>query len=401
MGKLVSSFFGSNTSSPSGTAITDPGAAEAWGIAKPTFQYLNPAATDFTRGVMQNPAYMGQRVAGLNPFQTNSAMDFGNFNDATGTLGSLAQFNTGMNNLGAANQFGMNASDLFRQYSDGSGAINAGYNLANSDMANNLINASSRDVTRQLFERDLPGVNRAAAGSGNINSTRAGVESAIAQRGAADRLTDLSSNIRSSFFDKGVNQFNQNLTNALGANNQLLQSGNFGINALGAGQGFGLNAFQGGQAAGGVFQGQDQRMLDADKAVFDESFANRLAALQGLAGIGAATKANTTAGVSQPVQGASTASQLGGLAMGAGSLLTGLKAAGMFSDIRMKENIVEVDKTEAGVPVYEFEYKPEFKDVAGHGRFRGVMAQEVEKVFPEAVFVASNGYKAVDYSKVR
>ena len=46
--------------------------------------------------------------------------------------------------------------------------------------------------------------------------------------------------------------------------------------------------------------------------------------------------------------------------------------------------------------------KPEFKDhpLCGHGRFRGVMAQEVEQIIPEAVTTMDNGYKAVKYDFV-
>jgi hypothetical protein len=55
-----------------------------------------------------------------------------------------------------------------------------------------------------------------------------------------------------------------------------------------------------------------------------------------------------------------------------------------------------------GLPFYQFEYKPEFKDhpLAGHGKFVGVMAQEVQAVMPEAVINLDNGYLAVDYGKL-
>lgn len=80
----------------------------------------------------------------------------------------------------------------------------------------------------------------------------------------------------------------------------------------------------------------------------------------------------------------------------------GAAQAGAKSDIRTKENITVVGKLPNGLNVYEFEYKPEFKDSegAGYGRFRGLMAHEVEQVIPEAVFETADGYKAVDYSKV-
>ena len=79
--------------------------------------------------------------------------------------------------------------------------------------------------------------------------------------------------------------------------------------------------------------------------------------------------------------------------------LMGLGGAGImaFSDIRMKENIKQIDWLPNGLPVYSYEYKPEFKDIAGHGQFVGVMAQEVEMVRPEAVITNANGYKMVNY----
>ena len=81
--------------------------------------------------------------------------------------------------------------------------------------------------------------------------------------------------------------------------------------------------------------------------------------------------------------------------------LMGLAGAGiMASDIRMKENIKQVYSLANGLPVYEYEYKPEFKDLAGHGKFVGVMAQDVQKVIPDAVLTLDNGYLAVDYGKI-
>jgi hypothetical protein len=69
-----------------------------------------------------------------------------------------------------------------------------------------------------------------------------------------------------------------------------------------------------------------------------------------------------------------------------------------FSDIRVKENIVKLGALPNGLNIYEFDYKLEFKDIAGHGKHIGVMAQEVEKVIPYAVIKADNGYKMVNYS---
>ena len=251
----MGSFF-KDKSTSSATSSGDAISNEAWGISKPLYQQTVTGSGNVLADILANPAYAGQRVAGLNPFQVNSALNFGNLSDRTGTLGSMAQFGTGLRNLTAGGSFGDNAANLYNQYFTGNpndGALRAGMDFANNPMVDGLIDASSRDVRRNLFEQQLPGIDRQAAGTGNLNSTRAGVESAIATRSAADRLADLSSSIRNQFFNKGVDQFNQNINNALSTNNQLLQAGNFGINAMGGSQDFGLNAFKGGQLAGGVF----------------------------------------------------------------------------------------------------------------------------------------------------
>ena len=74
-----------------------------------------------------------------------------------------------------------------------------------------------------------------------------------------------------------------------------------------------------------------------------------------------------------------------------------LGAAAIMSDIRTKEHIKQVGFLPNGLSVYEYEYKPEWKDEAGHGKFIGVMAQEVEMVKPEAVITRLDGYKMVNY----
>lgn len=68
--------------------------------------------------------------------------------------------------------------------------------------------------------------------------------------------------------------------------------------------------------------------------------------------------------------------------------------AGKVSDRRLKENIELVGRDERTMlPLYEFEYKN------GTGkRFLGVMADDVEQKYPEAVFTMPDGYKAVNYA---
>jgi hypothetical protein len=74
-------------------------------------------------------------------------------------------------------------------------------------------------------------------------------------------------------------------------------------------------------------------------------------------------------------------------------------SAMMMSDIRLKENIKPVGVMPNGLTLYTFEYVDEIKShpLAGEGVHVGVMAQEVEQVFPYAVKTLDDGYKVVDY----
>ena len=85
--------------------------------------------------------------------------------------------------------------------------------------------------------------------------------------------------------------------------------------------------------------------------------------------------------------------------MGLGGTLGAAALMAPASDIRMKENIEHIGWLPNGLPVYTYEYKPEFRDdpFAGHGKHIGVMAQEVEQVMPEAVVTREDGYKMVNY----
>jgi hypothetical protein len=70
------------------------------------------------------------------------------------------------------------------------------------------------------------------------------------------------------------------------------------------------------------------------------------------------------------------------------------KAAATASDRRLKTDIKKVGMTDSGLPVYTYKYKGD--DVT----HMGVMAQEVEEVFPEAV-EEINGFKAVYYNLIK
>jgi hypothetical protein len=64
------------------------------------------------------------------------------------------------------------------------------------------------------------------------------------------------------------------------------------------------------------------------------------------------------------------------------------------SDIRLKADVAEVGRLANGLGLYRFRYRD---DETVHV---GVMAQEVERVVPEAVIRGSDGYLRVDYPRL-
>jgi len=230
-------------------------------------------------------AYQGDTYAGPNQYQTNVI-------DKMGSAGS-AMVNNGYNMYENNSAFGTNSRDLYNrnmalgaQSQDlyGQGAGLAGQNqdlygqnqslynqnqgiynqfqtlsdeakrdrlgIANQyamDNANPLADAAMRDPRRQLEEQTLTGIDMAAQGSGNTNSSRAGVQAAVANRAYDDRLTDTRVGIQNNLVDRSLasqarqfaDQSNAltNSGNALGAAGGNLSSASMNL----AGTGSALN----------------------------------------------------------------------------------------------------------------------------------------------------------------
>lgn len=89
---------------------------------------------------------------------------------------------------------------------------------------------------------------------------------------------------------------------------------------------------------------------------------------------------------------------LANVAMGTGALsgsqTTTTQPMSFFSDRRLKHDIKRIGETDEGLPIYKFKYKGDPEEQT----HVGFMADEVEKIHPEAVG-QSHGYKTVDYDK--
>ena len=210
--------------------------------------------------------YGGPTYAGPNGYQTGAATGYG---DA-----SMGIMNRGFDMAGANAGFGANARGLYDQYQGMANGVSAQGRMdtANQyamDNMNPLVNAAMRDDRRNLQENTLTGIDLAASGTNNMNSSRAGVAEAVANRAFDDRRADVSSQVldglrtqslseqRQAFADQG-----NALVNAGAANNSIENAYNSGMNTANTG-------YQMGMGAGGALQGYDQAQMNDERVRFE------------------------------------------------------------------------------------------------------------------------------------
>lgn len=91
--------------------------------------------------------------------------------------------------------------------------------------------------------------------------------------------------------------------------------------------------------------------------------------------------------------------QMGGIGGLFGSVLGAAGQAGgfgaLFSDRRLKTDIQRIGQTDGGLPLYSYRY------IDGGPVQIGVMADEAQAVFPDAVIEDASGFLKVDYGRIR
>lgn len=197
------------------------------------------AGNRYARGAAQGAIAQGSGVdsdlanemAG-NAVNANAAFNAGADVGAAGRYGAQAMMGTAAQgrgpNLGFASQIGGMAGQS-------TGAQNQGFNQANlsnyinNDILQGQIDAASRDVVRNLNENQLTATAANAAASGNSGSSRRAVMDAIANRGARDRISDISTAIRSPAYNQAVGiEANRAQQNAqMAQQNQQFNTGQF------------------------------------------------------------------------------------------------------------------------------------------------------------------------------
>jgi hypothetical protein len=238
---------------------------------------------------------------------------------------------------------------------------------------NQVIQSALADVTRgyQGQQRNLA---TSAIGSGAFGGGREGVERAILGSEFQKNIGDISGRLRQTGFESGAARFAQDRAAQLGAAQAQLQ----GL-ATGAG---GLSQ------AGATERGIEQAQLLEGYRDFVEEQGFGMGQVQqvigALSGAPIRTYGEERSGYTgQVLGGGSVFGQVAGAGLAA-------YQAGLFSDIRLKEDIKLVGKSASGINIYNFKYKGDDKT------YQGVMAHQV----PYASHITDSGYLVVDYSQL-
>lgn len=197
---------GSSTSSnPKGTQNVNS-TTTPWGPQQPFLTAgFKGAAADMASKI-NTPYFQGDLYANLDPATLAAIQGSSAFAQGQGSQLAQQLLSNGGALLGQGGSFINSANSLAgTQLSDPTQAnISAAGQYADNPFMNSMIDAASRDVTRNLTEDVLPQINRNATASGNTNSTRTGIAEGIALRGAQDRIGDISAELRGGAYDSGL-----------------------------------------------------------------------------------------------------------------------------------------------------------------------------------------------------
>jgi hypothetical protein len=227
VGSAIIGGAASKSAAKSGAAAQDratEASLEAFNFSKPYIKRSYDASEGFNQDVLNTGNYQGQTFANT-PWQMTRG------NAMMASMGNrLMPMGFDMANTGSA--FANNYGDLFAQSQADRMGTAQQYALDNSQP---LINAAMRDDYRNLTEKTLPGINMGASGSGNMNSSRAGIADAVANRGFNDRQADVTASIQNQLMNQSLGQQNTQFSQAMKANDGLQDAFTQGINAAGTG----------------------------------------------------------------------------------------------------------------------------------------------------------------------
>ena len=150
-----------------------------------------------------------------------------------------------------------------------------------------------------------------------------------------------------------------------------------------------------GAALAQILDGGQFAEIMAKAGITDANTLQQLATLLANISTGQGSQATGLGGIPGVTQTQGALAGIGQAAAGAGAAMSGFAA---MSDIRLKENIVPIGKI--GLHnFYTWDWKAEALPIVGNQGTVGVIAQEAQKISPDAVFEV-DGILKVDYSRI-
>ena len=205
---------------------------------------------DAFNDVLNTGYYQGQTLADTNPYASTAANTMGGF------APSVMSSGFGLMNTGGA--FGQNFSDLYNQAQQDS--LSGAIDYANQN-AGALTDALMSDARRNT-QLAMQGNNMAASGTGNVNSSRAGIADAALNSELARQTAATGATVRNNLIDRKMNADAAAFGRSMDANRALADTFGAGLNAMGTGAGFGMDA-------GRYLQGEEQNRLNDARARFE------------------------------------------------------------------------------------------------------------------------------------
>lgn len=215
--------------------------------------------------------------------------------------------------------------------------------------------------------------------------------------GGGSKSTSTSSNQNNGLLTSNLGSVLKYAGQGANAISALLNGDTSGFDAYKKGAGFDFASKQGAQgimgsaAARGLLRSgsSGKALMNFGNSMADQYANNYMQQQSGLAGLGI-NAGNVLASSGQTSS--STQKSKGGLGGFLGSAVGAIAA----SDRKVKENIKKLGEFPNGLGKYSYNYIWD-KDV----RHVGVMADEVEKLYPEALGPVVNGYQTVNYDKLK
>lgn len=400
-----------------------------WSGQAPFIKDIFKKAKDLYNQQQQNP-YTGDYVAQIDDKTKGIIGDAQDWYSTTGiqNADSLYGLSNDLLSFGASG-----SKDIATRISDFANSdrtaniLSDATRLSDNPYISGMVDAAMRDANRNASESTIPNLYRNAAGSNNLNSSRAALAQGVVQRGLAEKTADVSSNLRGDAYKTGlgIGFANQGLT--LDA---LKGAGSIYDQMTARGYGGVTDAYNMRKDSVNSAAGLGESLRNYNQLGIDNELAKRNAGWENLMKyygiVGDKNWGSSGTSYSQTKQSPGAAQIAGGILGGLGSLFgqggmfgaggafggpaaaatgstAGLTSAGasaggsalgsigtalssilgIFSDERSKTDIdhIGVDP-DTGLNMYAYRYKTDPKH---YPKIVGPMAQEVAQKYPDAV----------------